>query len=144
MAVDIETDVLVVGAGPAGLVAGIALARYGARVLVVEKRRTTSNLSRALVISTRTMEVLRSWRLEEEIRAGAADVEPKLWLAESLAADEGKEVSLGFPSVVEAALISPSRPAWAPQDHLEPLLRRLLEAQPTAQMRFACELVGLS
>jgi 2-polyprenyl-6-methoxyphenol hydroxylase-like FAD-dependent oxidoreductase len=34
----IQVDVLVVGAGPAGLVAGITLARYGVSVLVVEKR----------------------------------------------------------------------------------------------------------
>ena len=54
-------QVLVVGAGPAGLVAAITLARYGSRTLLVEKRRRISTLSRALVISTRTMEILRSW-----------------------------------------------------------------------------------
>jgi cation diffusion facilitator CzcD-associated flavoprotein CzcO len=31
-------DVLVVGAGPCGLVAGITLARYGIDVLVIEQR----------------------------------------------------------------------------------------------------------
>lgn len=35
----IETEVLVVGAGPAGLVAAITLAHYGVDVLLVEKRR---------------------------------------------------------------------------------------------------------
>ena len=33
-----HTQVLVVGAGPAGLVAGITLARYGVDVLVVDKQ----------------------------------------------------------------------------------------------------------
>ena len=48
-----QTQVLVVGAGPAGLVAGITLARYGIRVLVIDKRDGISALSRALVVSTR-------------------------------------------------------------------------------------------
>jgi flavin-dependent dehydrogenase len=45
-----HAQVLVVGAGPAGLVAGITLARYGIGVLVAEKRVGISTLSRALVI----------------------------------------------------------------------------------------------
>jgi len=78
-------QVLVVGAGPAGLVAGIVLARYGVDVLVAEKRAKISTLSRALVISTRTMEILRLWGLEDEVRAGAADVEPLGWVTYNLA-----------------------------------------------------------
>jgi 2-polyprenyl-6-methoxyphenol hydroxylase-like FAD-dependent oxidoreductase len=35
------------------------LARYGIAVLVLEKRDAVSTLSRALVISTRSMELLR-------------------------------------------------------------------------------------
>lgn len=49
-----QPQVLLVGAGPAGLVAGVVLARYGVGVLVVEKRAEISTLSRALVISTRS------------------------------------------------------------------------------------------
>jgi len=60
--------VLIVGAGPAGLVAAITLARHGVRVLVVEKRANSSTLPRALVISTRSMEILRSWGFEEAVR----------------------------------------------------------------------------
>ncbi len=65
-----RVDVLVVGAGPAGLVAGITLARYGIDVLVVDKRETVSGLSRALVISTRGMELMRRFGLEAAVRAG--------------------------------------------------------------------------
>jgi putative polyketide hydroxylase len=46
-------DVLVVGAGPAGLVAAITLARYGIDVVLIDKRGTPSGLSGSLVISTR-------------------------------------------------------------------------------------------
>ncbi|MGB8382315.1 MAG: FAD-dependent monooxygenase [Dermatophilaceae bacterium] len=50
-----RTAVLVIGAGPGGLVTALVLARYGVDVLLVDKRQETSTLSRALAISTRTM-----------------------------------------------------------------------------------------
>ncbi|MGZ4617343.1 MAG: FAD-dependent monooxygenase, partial [Frankiaceae bacterium] len=56
-----EVPVLVIGAGPAGLVAAGTLARLGVPVLIAERRRVLSGLPRATVISTRSMELLRSW-----------------------------------------------------------------------------------
>jgi putative polyketide hydroxylase len=136
-----RAQVLVVGAGPAGLVAGITLADHGVSVLVVEKRSEISTLSRALVISTRSMEILRSWGLEGEVRAGAADVEPCGWVTRTLASGEGVQIPLGYPTAAEATKVSPSRPAWAPQDHLEPALLSRLRSLPGAEIRFGSELV---
>jgi putative polyketide hydroxylase len=110
-----EPQVVVVGAGPAGLVAAIYLARCGVSVLVVEKRQAISVLSRALVISTRSMEIFRSWGLEDDIRAGAADVESRAWVTPSLASGDGREMPLGYPTADQAAGVSPTRPAWAPR-----------------------------
>jgi putative polyketide hydroxylase len=72
----VDTELLVIGAGPCGLMAAITAARYGIRVLVAEQRAGGSSLSRALVVSTRGMELMRRIGLEQAIRAGAADVEP--------------------------------------------------------------------
>ena len=50
---------------------------------------------------------------------------------------------LGYPTDIEAARVSPTRPAWSPQDHTEPvILRRLLE-EPTATVVVDHELVGI-
>jgi 2-polyprenyl-6-methoxyphenol hydroxylase-like FAD-dependent oxidoreductase len=138
-----RAQVVVVGAGPAGLVTAILLGRYGIDVLVVEKRPLTSNLARAVTISTRSMEIFRAWGLDEPIRRGAADVEPLGWETPALASGEGRTVALGYPTVAEASQISPTRPAWAPQDHLEPLLLDLVGSLPTVEVRFGCELFGL-
>jgi putative polyketide hydroxylase len=135
--------VLVVGAGPAGLTAGIMLARYGIGVLVVEKRSQISALPRAVAISTRTMEFVHSWGLEQAVRAGAADVEPLAWVTPTLASGVGSVMPLGHPTAAEAARISPTRPAWAPQNHLEPLLLDLLVRHPCADVWFDSELVAL-
>jgi putative polyketide hydroxylase len=135
--------VLIVGAGPAGLVAAITLARHGVRVLVVEKRANSSTLPRALVISTRSMEILRSWGLEEAVRKGAADVEPVARVARTLASPEETIQPMGYPTPADAARISPTRPSWAPQDHTEPLLLEELRRHSVAAIRFGIELVGL-
>lgn len=140
---DALAEVLVVGAGPAGLVTCLTLARRGVRVVLVERRARGSTLSRALVISTRSMELLRAWGLEEAVRAGAADVVPCAWVTAKLAAPEGMEMPLGYPTDGQAAVISPTRPAWAPQDHLEPLLLELLRREPTATIRFATEVTDV-
>jgi putative polyketide hydroxylase len=139
-----QVPVLVVGAGPAGLVAGITLAGYGIGVLVVDKRDEIAPLSRALVISTRGMELMRRWGLEDAVRAGAPEVIPRAWVTQDLACGEGAEMPLGYPSDEEAAAVSPCRPAWAPQDHHEPLLLAHLRQLPGATVRFGCELTALS
>src|SRR5690242_5165744 len=134
-----SVEVVVVGAGPAGLVAGIVLGGYGVDVAVLEKRPRGSTLSRATVISTRCMEILRSWGLESEVRAGAADVVPRAWVTPSLVSGEGVEMPLGYPTADEAAAVSPTSPAWAPQDHLEPVLRAHLSELPSARLWFGVE-----
>ena len=93
-----KPQVLVAGAGPAGLVAAITLSRYAIPTLLVEKRSELSTLSRATVISTRNMEILRSWGLEDAVRAGAADVEPCGWVTPTLASGEGSVIKLGYPT----------------------------------------------
>jgi putative polyketide hydroxylase len=134
-----SVDVVVVGAGPAGLVAGIVLGSYGIDVAVLEKRPQGSTLSRATVISTRCMEILRSWGLEPDVRAGAADVVPCAWVTPSLLSAEGVEMPTGYPTPDEAATVSPTLPAWAPQDHLEPLLRAYLSNLPSARLWFGVQ-----
>ncbi len=51
--------VLVVGAGPTGLTAAVELARRGIEVLVVEKRKKGSGLSRAVGILPASLELLK-------------------------------------------------------------------------------------
>lgn len=53
-----ETEVLVVGAGPTGLMTAGELARRGVKVRIVEKSAERSPLSKALVVQARTLEVM--------------------------------------------------------------------------------------
>ena len=125
-----EIPVLIVGAGPAGLTAAGALARLGVETLVVERRAEMSSLPRATSVSTRSMELFRSWGLEDEIRAGGVDVEWQLWTCRTLAESAGgMAIPIGLPTREQSTMISPSSPACVPQDHLEPVLLRHLLTQ---------------
>ena len=113
-------EVLVVGAGPAGLTAAIALARYGVDVLVVERHSGTSPFPKATGVSTRTMEIFRTWGIEDEIRAGAIAVDPVVTVGETLVGPSLVTVPFGYPTDAEALEISPTTPAavrriiWSP------------------------------
>ena len=125
-----DIPVLIVGAGPAGLTAAGALARLGVETLIVERRPELSSLPRATSVSTRSMELFRSWGLEDEVRAGGVDVEWQLWTCRTLAESAGgMAIPIGLPTREQSSMISPSSPACVPQDHLEPVLLRHLLTQ---------------
>jgi putative polyketide hydroxylase len=134
-------DVLVVGAGPAGLTTGTALARAGVRVLVVEKHAGLSIFPKATGLRPRTMEILRSWGLAEMISTRSPRTELTMAIRPVLAAP-GNQTSLGFPTDDELRAISPSRIAVFPQDQLEAILLNELRDRG-GQVWFTTELIGV-
>jgi len=66
-----ETDVLIVGSGPAGGAAALALATYGVKATVITKYGWLADTPRAHITNQRTMEVLRDLGVEAEVVAKA-------------------------------------------------------------------------
>ncbi|MGO4842624.1 FAD-dependent monooxygenase, partial [Rhizobiaceae sp. 2RAB30] len=60
-----ETDVLVVGSGPAGSAAAALLSTYGVANVQITKYGWLSDTPRAHITNQRTMEVLRDLGVEE-------------------------------------------------------------------------------
>lgn len=78
----LDTDVLIAGAGPTGLVLALWLTRRGVRVRIVDKAPEAGTTSRALVVQARTLEWYRQLGLADEVvRRGRKAVAVNLWIA---------------------------------------------------------------
>jgi len=68
-------DILVVGAGPAGLALALQAHDHGAAVRVIDRRPGADRPSRALILHSRTLEVLRPLGVTQALLA-RADIAP--------------------------------------------------------------------
>ena len=62
-----RTEVLIVGAGPVGLTLAASLAAAGVPAVLTDKEAAGANTSRACVVHSRTLEVLRALKVSEEL-----------------------------------------------------------------------------
>ena len=149
----LETDVLIVGGGPAGLTSSLLLSSYGTDTLLVSKYLHPSPAPKAHLLSLKTMEIYRELGIEAAIRAIATPPENALyvgWYA-GLAgpnADYGREIArLGAwgrghqdrdwrgASAVGYANLSQSR--------LEPLLKMRAEERAPGTIRFNHQFIAM-
>jgi putative polyketide hydroxylase len=139
-----ELPVVIAGAGPAGLAAAMALSVLGVETMLVERRAELSSLPRATAVSLRSMELIRSWGVEDAVRAGGVDVEWRGWQSDTLATvAAGSMWHVGIPTREQAALLSPTAPACVPQDHLEPVLLEHLRSLGATRVHLHTEVVGV-
>jgi 2-polyprenyl-6-methoxyphenol hydroxylase-like FAD-dependent oxidoreductase len=62
-----DTDVLIVGAGPAGLTLANALAARDVKIMVIDRQSEGANTSRAAVVHARTLEVLEPLKVADRL-----------------------------------------------------------------------------
>jgi len=125
--IDFETDVLVVGSGPTGATAALALATCGVRVHLASKWNWLANSPRAHITNTRAVEVLRDLGVEAEARKHAT---PWAWMGETLwtTSFAGPEIArlrtwgTGEARVGDYLQQSPCTMLDVPQTFMEPVL----------------------
>jgi putative polyketide hydroxylase len=135
-----ETQVLIVGGGPTGLCASIALSRFGISSLLVEKHPGTSPFPRTRTVHRKAMEIFRRWGLEESIREAELDLEPVMVWAESLTGPALRRQDYVPRSNPD---LSPCRMSPIFQHDLEPLLLERATREGVAEIQFSTELKSL-
>src|SRR5271170_1921005 len=147
-----DSDVLIVGAGPTGLTLAIDLGRRGVRCTLIEQKPRPAFLPKMERINARSMEIYRRMGLAEKIRAAGLRADCPMDVYIMLALDEPPLLHLTYPSVEEArAATRASNDGTLPlepyqlisQYTLEPLLKSIAETLPAVTVRFGCEFLSL-
>ncbi len=111
-----DTDVLIVGAGPTGLVLALWLTRLEVRVRIIDKTAEPGTTSRALAVQARTLEFYRQIGLADAVVESGRKVPAiNLWVA-------GKKAARAVFGDIGAGLSPFSYPLIFPQDEHERLL----------------------
>jgi 2-polyprenyl-6-methoxyphenol hydroxylase-like FAD-dependent oxidoreductase len=74
MSLPSETDVLIVGAGPAGLAAAVTLAGHGIPFVLIDRLEARQTTSRAAAVHARTLEVLEKLGVAEAMVAAGRKI----------------------------------------------------------------------
>ncbi len=139
-----ESPVLIVGAGPTGLVLALWLHRLGIPVRIIDKAAQSGTTSRALAVQARTLELYHQLGIADEVIAGGVQVgSANFWV-------KGARIA-GVSLRNFGAGLSPYRFALVfPQDAHERLLIERLEAEGvrverrTELVRFAQDSDGVA
>lgn len=124
--VDFETDVLIVGSGPAGGTAALFLSTYGVDNVMIERYRWLADTPRAHITKQRTVEIMRDMGLEGEVIAKGTPqhLMGDQVFCESLAGEEIARLRTWGTHPRRQAdfdLASPSQICDLPQDLFEPI-----------------------
>jgi len=144
----VDTDVLIVGAGPVGLTLAVDLGMRGVRCTLVEQKDAPQFLPKMERCNARTMEIYRRMGLADRIRAAGLPAECPMDVFIVTSILEPPLLHLPYPSVAAAKReIAASTGAALPlepyqlisQYTLEPLLKAVAEKLPTVTVRYATE-----
>ena len=117
-----DTDVLIIGAGPTGLVLALWLTHLGVRVRIVDKTSEPGTTSRALAVQARTLELYNQIGLADEVvKRGRKVRAVNLWV-------EGKKAAHAVIGEFGAGISRYSFALVFPQDEHERLLIERLTA----------------
>src|SRR5262249_29252015 len=140
----LNTQVIIVGAGPVGLTLAIDLGRRGVRCILLEQKEAPQFLPKMERCNARTMEIYRRLGIAQKIRKAGLprDVPMDVFIVTSLI--EPPLLHLPYPSVAQAqaeiATCSDGSMPLEPyqlisQYTLEPLLKSVAETLPTVDVR---------
>jgi 2-polyprenyl-6-methoxyphenol hydroxylase-like FAD-dependent oxidoreductase len=148
-----DTQVLIVGAGPTGLTLAIDLGLRGVRCMIIEQKEAPAFLPKMERCNARTMEIYRRMGIADAVRAAGLPAHCPMDVFIVLSLIEPPLVRLPYPSVAQAKEeIAASHDGALPlepyqlisQYTLEPLLRSIAEKLACVSVRYGCEFLSFT
>src|ERR1700727_494329 len=143
-----ETEVVIVGAGPAGLATAIELGRRGIRTVVVEQQREIAEgHPRAAQLQVRTMEFFRRWGIATRLREHgllAPEFGPTVSFATSMTGLNIATVPFFASTGGPSGTISPEEGGWAPQFHFTRVMEEVARSLASVEVLRGWRYTGLS
>jgi 2-polyprenyl-6-methoxyphenol hydroxylase-like FAD-dependent oxidoreductase len=136
-----QTSVLIVGAGPTGLVLALILARRGIRVRIIDDDEGPGAHSRAMVVHARTLEFYRQLGFAEDVLAAGIKVESAR-VREARANGSVDKFHLQFGDIGRGLSPYPFALAYPQDDHERFLVTRLHEMG--VEIQWSARLAGFT
>ena len=140
-----DVDVLVVGAGPAGLAMAIELGSRGARVLLAERNVRGGAAPRAKTTNTRTRAHLRRWGIADKLAEASplgVDHPNDIRFVTRLAGHPLAHFSDAFNAAPKRNELYPEHAQWVPQYTLERVLLDHVRTLPCIEVAFGLGFVS--
>src|SRR5215468_2804689 len=148
-----DTEVLIVGAGPTGLTLAVDLGMRGIRCTVVEQKEAPQFLPKMERCNARSMEIYRRMGIVDQVRAAGLPAQCPMDVFIVLSLVDPPLLHLPYPSVTQAkAQIAASNDGSLPlepyqlisQYTLEPLLKSIAEKLPSVTVRYGTEFLDFT
>lgn len=133
-----DAPVVVVGGGPVGLSLGLGLAHHGVHSVILERNAVPEPQSRALLVTSRSLEILHDWDALDALRDAGS------WrsVVEFFAAGTERCVlRIDFSHVAD--VLDPAGVLILPQNETERVLRERVAASGLCELRTGCDVTAV-
>jgi len=140
-----DADVVIVGAGPAGLAAAIELGTRGIQTLLIEQRERTGVAPRAKTTNVRTRTHMRRWGIADRLAEASPfgiDYPTNMIYVTRLGGYELARINNGLNAAPERDGRYPEHAQWIPQYKTEAVLLEKARALTPVTVRFATRFVS--
>ena len=143
---NLDAEVVIVGAGPVGLALAGDLAWRGHQVLLIEKGDGSIFQPKMDLVGIRTMEFCRKWGIAKDVEESEYDrdyPQDNVYLTSLNGYELGRQAMPSM-NMEKPPIESPQKRERCPQNYFDPILKKFALSQKNCQIQYSTEVLGFS